>query len=99
MKDLKAFLETASKDEALAKKVGGAKSTEELLAIASDNGFKFSEDDLMDVSGGGAYFDNINANFNLDFSKFDQTFNQNFNVSGTGNTTQASAQVNFGSKG
>lgn len=99
VRDLQAFLEKASNDEALMNRVSAAKSTEDLIAIASDSGFEFSEDDLMDVSGGvGDVVTQTGDIGFLDFSKFNQDFKQIFNTSGSNNTVQASAQVNFGSK-
>lgn len=60
MKDLKAFMETVAKNPKLAQRVESAKNTAEIVAIAADEGFTFTENELMDermsqVAGGGRF--------------------------------------------
>ncbi len=51
-KNLKAFMEKASQDKGLAKKVSKAKNAEELRSIMASEGFELTDSDINNVSGG-----------------------------------------------
>ncbi len=44
--NVKSFLEEAAKDEALAERLAGAETAEELLALAAEKGYALKEEDL-----------------------------------------------------
>lgn len=54
-KNLKAFMEKASQDKGLAKKVSKAKNAEELRSIMASEGFELTDSDINNVSGGGMF--------------------------------------------
>lgn len=91
-KDLNAFINKASKDKGLAKKVNKAKSAEELRSIAADAGFELTDSDINSVSGGWLgpdfNFDNVRADIKASLINVEKTsLTQNANVNGgSGNT-------------
>lgn len=93
-KDLNAFINKASKDKGLAKKVNKAKSVEELRSIAADAGFELTDSDINNVSGGwlGSDFnlDNVRADVSANLVNVERTIlNQNANVNGGAGNTAA----------
>lgn len=93
-KDLNAFINKASKDKGLAKKVNKAKSAEELRSIAADAGFELTDSDINSVSGGGLLpsfnFDNVRADVRASLINVNKTsLSQNATIQGGDNNTAA----------
>lgn len=102
MKDLNAFVEKVSKDKGLAQKVNKAKTTSEVVSLAKNEGYSFSENDLLNVSGGllkeslvgpiSTGDIDLGGALNFDFSKLGVDVNQN--VSGEHNVAQSTGSIN-----
>ncbi len=102
-KNLKAFMEKASQDKGLAKKVSKAKNAEELRSIMASEGFELTDSDINNVSGGlglGTDFDFGGFTNNKIASIITNKFNQQHtaNVDGEHNTVLQDGTISYGEK-